>query len=357
MSSRAGLAERKLSAIDLFCGAGGLSLGLRQAGFEVLGAVEIAELAARTYRLNHRSTTLWQQNIRSLSPQTVMAALELQPGDLDLLAACPPCQGFSSMRTLLRASSVTDKRNSLVAQFGRYAEALRPKALMLENVPGLASDLRLERLLRRLRRLGYGITSGVLDAADYGVPQRRRRFVMIGMLGEAVDFAPKANVTRTVRDAIGPLLPPLASTDPMHTHGENRSAAVQRRIAAIPRDGGSLREAGEEHTLECRRRLKGFSDVYGRMAWDRPAPTITSGCVNPSKGRFLHPDHDRAITLREAALLQTFPKSYRFPEDAPKFQVADLIGNALPPRFVAAHARQLAKALRATPAPVSFETI
>jgi DNA (cytosine-5)-methyltransferase 1 len=344
---RGATSERKLTAIDLFCGAGGLSLGLRQAGFEVLGAVEISDLAARTYRLNHRTTTLWHQNIRSLRPQTVMTTLNLKPGDLDLLAACPPCQGFSSMRTLLRATSVDDKRNSLVAQFGRYAEALRPKALMLENVPGLASDPRLERLLKRLRRLGYRITSEVLDAADYSVPQRRRRFVMIGMLGQTVEFAPKAARMRTVRDAIGSLVPPLASTDPMHTHGEHRSAAVQHRIAAIPRDGGSLRHAGEEHTLACRRRLKGFNDVYGRMAWDSPAPTITSGCVNPSKGRFLHPVHDRAITLREAALLQSFPKSYRFPKDAPKFPVADLIGNALPPKFVAAHARQLARALLA----------
>jgi len=101
--------------------------------------------------------------------------------------------------------------------------------------------------------------------------------------------------------------------------------------------------------LDCRRRLKGFNDVYGRMAWDSPAPTITGGCVNPSKGRFLHPSHDRAITLREAALLQSFPKRYRFPLDAGKFPLADLIGNALPPKFVAAHARQLARALLTPP--------
>jgi DNA (cytosine-5)-methyltransferase 1 len=336
----------RLTAIDLFCGAGGLSLGLQQAGFDVLGAVEISELAARTYRLNHRKTKLWEQNIRSLSPQTVMKTLELDPGDLDLLAACPPCQGFSSMRTLLRTTSVTDKRNSLVAQFGSYAEALRPKALMLENVPGLAADPQLERLLTRLRRLGYEITSDVLDAADFGVPQRRRRFVMIAMMGRTVAFAKPAKRTKTVRDAIGSLVPPLASADPLHTHGEKRSEAVQRRIAAIPRDGGSLRQAGAEHTLDCRTRLKGFNDVYGRMAWNKPAPTITGGCVNPSKGRFLHPTQNRSITLREAALLQSFPSGYRFPLDAGKFPIADLIGNALPPKFVAAHARQLARALR-----------
>lgn len=346
MKRQSDIESRRLTAIDLFCGAGGLSLGLRRAGFDVLGAVEISELAARTYRLNHPRTQVWQQNIRSLSPQTVMSTLDLEPGDLDLLAACPPCQGFSTMRTLLRTTSVDDKRNSLVAQFGRYADALRPKALMMENVPALASDPRLDRLLRRLRKMGYQVTSGVLDAADYGVPQRRKRFVMIAMLEHPVAFAPPIGRARTVWDAIGSLLPPLASTDPLHNHGETRSPAVRRRIAAIPRDGGSLRDAGPEHTLECRRRLKGFTDVYGRMAWDAPAPTITSGCVNPSKGRFLHPWQDRSITLREAALLQSFPRSYRFPLDEGKFRVADLIGNALPPRFVAAHARELARALR-----------
>ena len=170
---------------------------------------------------------------------------------------------------------------------------------------------------------------------------------MIGMLGRSVPFAPAPTTTRTVRDAIGWLLEPRFSTDPLHAHGEQRSAAVERRIAAIPRDGGSLGDAGEEHTLDCRRRLKGFHDVYGRMAWDRPAPTITSGCINPSKGRFLHPQQDRAITLREAALLQSFPRDYRFALDRGKYQVADLIGNALPPTFVAEHARQLVRALSA----------
>lgn len=352
LSAQVRSAPGRLTAIDLFCGAGGLSVGLRQAGFEVLGAIEISELAARTYKLNHPKTAVWQRNIRSLSPLVVMETLGLEAGDLDLLAACPPCQGFSSMRTLRRTTSVEDKRNSLVAQFGRYAEALRPKALMLENVPGLASDVRFERLQKRLRRLGYELSSDVLDAADYGVPQRRRRLVMIGMLGRSVPFARPTAATQTVRDAIGSLLPPPIGDDPLHTHGEKRSLVVQRRIAAIPRDGGSLRDAGEEHTLDCRRRLKGFTDVYGRMAWNSPAPTITSGCVNPSKGRFLHPSDNRAITLREAALLQTFPKSYRFPLDKGKFRVADLIGNALPPKFVAAHARQLARALRVEPQPL-----
>jgi len=321
---------------------------LKQAGFDVLGAVELDELAALTYGLNHSTTTVWQRDIRRLSPVAVMDRLGLKPGELDLLAGCPPCQGFSTMRTLRKTTSVEDKRNSLVAQFGRFAEALRPRALMMENVPGLADDPRLLRLQRRLNRLGYELTNGVLDAADYGVPQRRRRFVLIGMIGQSVPFAPPDPRPSTVRNAIGHLLSTDFSADPLHRHGEQRSSLVQRRIAAIPPDGGSLREAGDEHSLDCRRRLQGFHDVYGRMAWDKPAPTITGGCINPSKGRFLHPQENRAITLREAALLQTFPRNYRFSLDEGKYRVAELIGNALPPRFVERHARELAHAL-ATP--------
>jgi DNA (cytosine-5)-methyltransferase 1 len=346
LSAHADKRRPRLTAIDLFCGAGGLSVGLKQAGFRVLGAIEIAELAAHTYRLNHRATKVWQRNIRSLKPDSVMETLELRPGDLDLLAGCPPCQGFSTMRTLRQAASVDDPRNSLIAQFGRYAEALRPRALMMENVPGLAADPGLARLERRLRRLGYELTSGVLDAANYGVPQRRKRFVLIGMHGRVVPFAQADGTPSTVRRAIGHVLSTNISGDVLHGYREQRSAYVERRIAAIPRDGGSLSEAGQEHTLDCRRRLKGFSDVYGRMAWDKPAPTITGGCINPSKGRFLHPEENRAITLREAALLQTFPRNYRFALDEGRYKAAELIGNALPPTFVARHAKEIARALR-----------
>ena len=163
---KASRAKRKppvpLTAIDLFCGAGGLSVGLRDARFRVLGAVELSELAARTYSLNHPKTHVWRQNIRSLTPQTVMDTLQLAPGEADLLAGCPPCQGFSTIRTLRQSESVADSRNSLVAQFGRYAEVLRPRALMMENVPGLASHPLLVRLEARLRRMGYCLTSACL---------------------------------------------------------------------------------------------------------------------------------------------------------------------------------------------------
>ena len=337
------------TAVDLFCGLGGLSTGLEEAGFSVLGAVDVSDLAIEGYRANHPDTVVWHQNIRSLSPKTVMAALDLVPGQLDLLAACPPCQGFSTMRTLRRGTSVADRRNSLVAQFGRYAAAMQPRTLMLENVPGLEDEPGLHRLLKRLAQLGYSVTSGVHDAADYGVPQRRKRFVLLAVLGdEPVPFPDPIAGQLTVRDALSGLPTPTDSDDPLHNHGEKRTRRIQNLIAAIPRDEGGQRDLPRRRQLACHKRTNGFFDVYGRMAWDRPAPTITSGCINPSKGRFLHPDQDRAITLREAALLQTFPPDYAIPLRAGKYKAADLIGNALPPAFVTSHARPLVDVLLAS---------
>lgn len=335
----------RLTAIDIFGGAGGLTLGLREAGFEVLGAVDNSPLAVQAYRMNHAGVRTWRRDIRGLDPSLVAAELGIKPGQLSLLAGCPPCQGFSTIRTRRRGTNVEDRRNGLVAQFARWAEVLRPRALMMENVPGLADDIRLARMTGRLERFGYRLTSGILDAADYGVPQRRRRFVLLGVLEREIDFPSSTEKRRTVREAIGHLPEPDESDDPLHNHGEQRSEDVRARIAAIPAECG-LRQLDESHQLECHRRMAGFYDVYGRMRWDEPAPTITGGCINPSKGRFLHPEQNRAITLREAALLQSFPGDYELPLDRGKYRAAELIGNALPPRFVGHHAAALAAALQ-----------
>jgi DNA (cytosine-5)-methyltransferase 1 len=337
-----------LKAVDLFCGAGGLTQGLQDAGFRVIGAVDIAELATDAYKLNHPDVVLWKQDIRRLSPEQMMLELDLEPGDLDLLAGCPPCQGFSTLRTHRRGSSVADNRNGLVAQFAGFAEKLLPRTVMMENVPGLEQDRRLTLMVKRLEKLGYQLTTGVLDAQDYGVPQRRRRLVVLGARGAQIPFAEEAFDPMTVRQALAGLAAAGQSGDFLHDHGESRSQEIRDVIAAIPPDGGSRSDLGPDRQLACHRRVAGWFDVYGRMAWDQPAPTITSGCINPSKGRFLHPEENRAITLREAALLQSFPPNYRFPLDRGKYKAADLIGNALPPRFVAAHASQLALHLNAT---------
>ena len=332
-------------AIDVFCGCGGLTLGLKQAGFTVIGALDNDPLSVETYRKNHPEVQVWQQDIRDANILGMKRRLHLRKGQLDLLAGCPPCQGFSSMRTLNGARRVDDYRNDLVLEFLRFVEGFRPKAVMLENVPGLATDRRMKFFTRRVRKLGYSTDCKVLDAADYGVPQRRRRLVMLAAQGGKLSFPVPDAARMTVADAIRGLPAPGESGDAAHDVIENRSARIRALISRIPKDGGSRTDLPERAQLPCHRRCDGFKDVYGRMAWDKPAPTITGGCFNPSKGRFLHPEEDRAITLREAALLQTFPRSYLFPDCSSKSAVALMIGNALPPEFVRRHGVEIIKVL------------
>lgn len=335
--------RRKPTAVDLFCGAGGLSEGLRQAGYNVIGAVELDALASSTYRLNHRRVKLWEMDITRLSGAAMMKALKLGPGDLDLLAACPPCQGFSTMRTKNGTRWTRDPCNDLIFDVLRIIRSMKPMSVMLENVPGLAKNRRYAAFRKGLESLGYCVKWEVLNTADFAVPQRRRRLVLLASrLGEP-EFAPKAVSYRTVRQFIGKLTPPELSRDPLHNYPTRRSKKVEDIIRRIPRNGGSRMALGRNDQLPCHKRMDGFRDVYGRMAWDKPAPTITGGCINPSKGRFLHPSAHRAITLREAALLQTFPKTYRFPLDHGRYSVALLIGNALPPEFIRRHATALSE--------------
>jgi DNA (cytosine-5)-methyltransferase 1 len=323
------------TAIDLFSGCGGLTLGLKLAGFAVCGALDVDPLSVETYRLNHPEVRAWELDIRQADPRTLARALSLRPGALDLLAGCPPCQGFSAIRTLNGSRSVDDPRNDLLADFLRFVEALHPQTVMMENVPALAGDDRLTRLETRLKQLEYRVTHAVLDAADFGVPQRRRRLLLLASRGRLPDVAPSPTLRRTVRDAIAHLPPPGASGDALHDILEQRSEAVKDLIRSIPRDGGSRWQLGADRQLPCHRRCNGFRDVYGRMAWDDVAPTITAGCTNPSKGRFLHPEQDRAISLREAALLQSFPPRYHISLARGKHAAAGLIGNALPPAMIA----------------------
>ncbi|VWD49128.1 DNA cytosine methyltransferase [Burkholderia contaminans] len=336
---------KPLHAIDLFSGCGGLSLGLKKAGFVVAAAVEIDRKAQETYRLNHPKVRLYAQDIRGLDPAEVLRGAGLKPGELDLLAGCPPCQGFSRLRTKNQRTSVKDERNDLVADFLRFVEIMQPKTIMLENVPGLAKDARFLKMRCELETLGYETVVHVLDAADYAVPQRRKRLIMLASNIHTPVLADKASKRVTVREALGGLDSPKNAQDDLHALGENRSKEVRELIALIPKNGGSRVDLPEEYQLECHKRSNGFRDVYGRMAWDQVAPTITSGCHNPSKGRFLHPSQNRTITLREAAILQGFPRKYKFNVAHGKESIALMIGNALPPPFITAHANALRKGL------------
>lgn len=344
-------ADQELYALDAFSGCGGLTLGLKRAGFTVVGAIEIDPLAVETYRLNHHDVEkVWELDIRGLKGARILKDLGLKRGDIDLLAGCPPCQGFSSMTTLNGNRSVRDARNELIDEFARLVGELRPKAVLMENVPGLAEDRRFGRLLSRLSDSGYNVEDAVrvLDAADFGVPQHRRRLVLMASQSGKLKFARSRRAQRSVKDAIGTLQRAGRSGDPLHDLPERRTERVAAMIAAIPRDGGGRLDLPLGLQLACHKNTTGFKDVYGRMAWDKPAPTITGGCHNPSKGRFLHPRENRAITLREAALLQGFPSDYRFSMRRGKLATAAMIGNALPPDFVACQARVIARSIRAS---------
>lgn len=328
------------SAFDLFSGMGGLTLGLKWAGFNVLGAVEIDHLTVETYKLNHPRTKVWNTDIRLLHPDEVMRDLGLMKGDLALLAGCPPCQGYSTLRTKQRGRSVDDDRNDLVFEFLRFVRAMEPQAIMMENVPNLAKDARIEIFLERLSLMGYSVDDAVqvLDAADYHVPQRRRRMILLSGRQGAVPFANPCPDRLDVESAFALLERSRQVPDPLHDYVVARSDRVRRMIQHVPHDGGSRSDLPEDLQLACHRRADGFRDVYGRMAWKRVAPTITSGCFNPSKGRFLHPVEDRAITLREAAVLQSFPSDYQISLRCGREAAAAMIGNALPPEFIRRHA-------------------
>ena len=339
------MSDRKPTAIDLFAGCGGLTQGLRDAGFQVLGAVENDEKAAATYRLNHPNAHVWLDDIRNVKARSVIRKLRLRKGNLDLLAGCPPCQGFSTMRTLNGKHAIRDKRNDLIFEFLRFVEALRPRAVMLENVPGLASNRRFKQFCDQLQEIGYDGEYRILNVGSFGVPQRRHRLIYLAGLHMKLSFAKPRTNFRSVRAAISSLSAAGRSGDAVHDIPERRSKQVQEFIKSIPKNGGGRTDLPRERQLECHKICDGFKDVYGRMEWDKLAPTITSGFFNPSKGRFLHPSRNRAITIREGALLQGFPKSYKFEVEHGKVALALMIGNALPPPFVAAHARQVNKAL------------
>jgi DNA (cytosine-5)-methyltransferase 1 len=345
---RAELHERKLTAIDLFAGCGGLTQGLRRAGFRVLGAIENDKKAAAAYKSNHPNTHLWIDDIRDVKTLSVSRKLRLRKGDLSLLAGCPPCQGFSAMRTLNGKRSVRDGRNSLISEFLRFVEALLPKAVMMENVPALAGNRRFAQFCKQLREMGYQGKYHILNAGSFGVPQRRRRLIYLAGLNMKLSFAKPRPGLRSVRDAIGSLPASGRSGDPVHDIPERHSKNIQALIRSIPKNGGGRTDLPVNRQLECHKLCDGFKDVYGRMEWDKLAPTITTGFFNPSKGRFLHPSRHRAITVREGALLQGFPKSYKFEVEHGKVALALMIGNALPPPFITAHAREIRKELLKT---------
>jgi len=323
----------KYTSIDLFSGCGGLSKGMHRAGFQTALAVENNHIAAQTYRLNFgKKTMVIEDDIKHVKAEDVDKVLDGK--EVHLLAGCPPCQGFSSMRRLNKRKSARDSRNSLIKEYLRFVREQMPYTLMMENVPGLRNYYLFKRMVSELKDLGYNPKYRIVNVKDYGVPQSRERLVLIGSrLGE-IEIAEGNKRKVTVRRKIGNLETPEETSDPLHKILPKHTQRIQKMISLVPKDGGSRSDLPEEYILECHKKEGvGFNDIYGRLRWDDRSTTITGGCLNPSKGRFLHPEQDRVLTPREASMLQSFPKNFKFPLDVPKSSLALMIGNALPPTF------------------------
>lgn len=322
----------KFNSIDLFSGCGGLTEGLRQAGFDTKVAVEIEEKAVLAFKMNHIKTAVIQKDIRMISADEIKEHLNGEP--LHLLAGCPPCQGFSSVRRLNRSQSVEDDRNDLVLEYLRLVKELKPLTIMMENVPALQHYDKFKYVVKELGKLGYDPQVQIVNVKNYGVPQSRKRMVMVGSILGKLNIAEPKNEKVTVRNAIGELESEETTKDSVHKIFPKHTEKVMQRIQLTPKNGGSRKDLPAEYILPCHKKENvGFNDIYGRLRWDDYSTTITGGCLNPSKGRFLHPEKDRCITAREAALLQSFPRDYKFPTNIPSTAIALLIGNALPPRF------------------------
>lgn len=349
----------QLTAIELFAGGGGFAVGLAAAGYRTVAAIEINRCAADTFKANHRDVQMFRQDVRTVRGAEL---LKLTGGSLDVLAACPPCQGFSSLTSKYKKP---DPRNELVLEVARLAEEMRPRAIIMENVPGLADkgERLFNALLNRLGSAGYAYRWAVLQVADYGVPQRRRRLVLLASLGGTIEMpVPTHSRTekgglqkwRTLRDTIPEMGPAVLFSDALKLSGGGMADwHVVRRLS--PDNAERIRhvkpglprwQMPKELQVPCHGNgYVGFSNVYGRMSWDEPSVTITAGCTTFSKGRFGHPEEHRTISLREAALLQTFPADYHF--ETTRFESAcEIVGNALPCRFAEVLARQVAEVLK-----------
>ncbi|MFZ1125726.1 MAG: DNA cytosine methyltransferase [Candidatus Baltobacteraceae bacterium] len=326
---------------DLFAGAGGLTEGFRRAGFTPVAAVEFDKWASRTYAANFgdhvMACPIEQVKVARVGDVLVWSGFgidgeprEFETPEIDVLVGGPPCQGFSPLGRM-NDWDYADPRNKLWKHYARILDVVRPKMFVLENVPELLKSAEFLALRRHLRRkiYGYEVIPEVLNAAHYGVPQARRRAIVVGSRLGTPQLPPAVAERLTVRDAIGDL---PAIPDGFNWHvGRNPKAMSVERYKAVPPGGNrfDLVERRPDIAPPCWLRKKtGSTDVFGRMIWDEPAPTIRTEFFKPEKGRYLHPEAHRPITIREAARLQTFPDGFVFVGS--NVQVAKQIGNAVP---------------------------
>jgi DNA (cytosine-5)-methyltransferase 1 len=342
---RRGLADGKsrrapqtLYVADLFAGAGGLTEGFRRAGFLPVAAVEYDKWAARTYAENFGNHVMAcpiedVNVVRRRSGLTWSgigvdgAALEFDTPHVDVLVGGPPCQGFSPLGRM-NDWDFNDPRNKLWKHYVRILDVLQPKVFVLENVPELLKSPEFERLKRHVQK-SYDLDFGILNASHYGVPQARKRAIVVGCRIGKATLPIATTLRKTVRDAIGDL-PFIPSGENWHV-ARNPTPMSIERYKAVPPGGNrfDLMRNRRDITPNCWKNKKtGSTDVFGRMWWNEPAPTIRTEFFKPEKGRYLHPEAHRPITIREAARLQTFPDAFVFLGS--NTQVAKQIGNAVP---------------------------
>lgn len=375
---------RRRTVVDLFSGAGGASHGFHRhaESFQIIGAVDIergkpgrgrspgtSTACNPTYARNIGVRPL-NEDLALLPADDYRRRLGVEPGDLDVLISCAPCTGFSQKNA--RNHTEDDPRNWLVERTGDFVDELRPEFLIMENVKELLTGNQrhhFDNLRRRLERdLGYSVWAEVHDLADFGLPQRRKRALLLARRdGPLAGLPAPALAPTTVRDAIGHLPAIKAGEthpdDPMHAAPGNTPALLDR-LRAIPKDGGSWAdimndpcrtEQEKRHLLipaMFRARPGSFPDVYGRLWWDRPAITITRECAHVGNGRYVHPEQDRLLSVREMALLQGFPADYVF--EGPLTARYNQIGDAVPPMFsaqIAKHILRLAESVGETAIP------
>lgn len=333
----------EIDVYDFFSGCGGTSAGLRRAGLKPRVAVDFDPDAIATYGENFPEAFALLANIVGLPTSAIEAHFDRDRSRPVLFSACAPCQPFSKQN---RQRQNNDPRKSLLGNLRRFVERFRPELLLVENVPGIGREPAeglspLKELVDMLDDLGYFYHSAVVQAYDFGVPQSRRRLIVVAsQLGPisvpGKTHGPGLRPFRTVGDEIRDL-PAIAAGEECEHVDRHRAAGLSelnlaRVRASVP--GGTWQDWPEEIRLKCHDKVSGYTDVYGRLSWDKPAPALTTRCISLSNGRFGHPEQDRAISVREAAHLQTFDGAFKFHGNLSS--MAKQIGNAVPVRLAEA---------------------
>ncbi|WP_182417077.1 DNA cytosine methyltransferase [Bartonella sp. HY038] len=322
-----------INVIDLFCGAGGLTHGLEQAGLNVKVGVDIDPSCKTPLEANNNAAFICR-DIRTITRSELVEWFGTN--GINVLAGCAPCQPFSTYSNTRKS---LDERWSLLKEFERLVLATKPNVLTMENVPGLARQPVWKEFVNKLKDNNYCVSWSIVDCIKFGIPQTRRRLVLLASsLGPIELNQPKDTAIKTVRDTISllPKIPAGNTSDKIDLHISAKLSPLNLKRIKASKPGGTWRDWPIEIQAKCHQKITGktYPSVYGRMEWDKPSPTLTTQCFGYGNGRFGHPEQDRAISLREASMLQSFPPNYIFNSLTNKLsfnKIGMLIGNAVPP--------------------------